>query len=464
MRYASLFILTAASVASADWPTWHGGPQRTGCADGKAGPRAGKVVWTVKEKEQFIGSPAVRGDRIVIGSVGALGPGVIRSLTLDGKPVWQIPTQAIPGLDAGSLRMQSIVSAPALVGNYIVIGEGMHQHERTALRCLDAATGQLNWSLLVDSHLEGGPSIIGNRVITGAGGRGVMCLEIDKVVLSRAAVKAAAPLKVTPEYDALLDKELALDVARAAWNKEWAKQIEIAKKDDLPPDDLPRPAPRVLWNAGAAALHVDAAVTVSGDSVFVGSSFIDAEKVGKRVVLALSAKDGKMMWEKPVAFNPWGPPSVAGSTVLVGCSSIRFDPNEVGHAKGEVIAFAASDGKQLWSRALGGGVLSAVAVDGGTGWVTCTDGKLYALDIATGNISGTYDAKAPIFATPAVVAGVVYVADLKGVIHAVDAKTRVALFTLNLGDSLGSVYGSPVLSGGRLYVAGLNGALVCIAD
>jgi outer membrane protein assembly factor BamB len=72
-----------------------------------------------------------------------------------------------------------------------------------------------------------------------------------------------------------------------------------------------------------------------------------------------------------------------------------------------------------------------------------------------------YDAKAPLFAAPAVAGSVVVVADLAGVVHALDLKTGKPLWTLDLGRSAdvaapGMVYGGPVVHGGRIYVATCN--------
>ena len=71
-----------------------------------------------------------------------------------------------------------------------------------------------------------------------------------------------------------------------------------------------------------------------------------------------------------------------------------------------------------------------------------------------------YDAKAPFFAPPAVVGDVAYVADLKGVIHAVDLKTGAAKWTLDLSlDPIklpGMNYGGITVHGGKLFLATCN--------
>ena len=71
-----------------------------------------------------------------------------------------------------------------------------------------------------------------------------------------------------------------------------------------------------------------------------------------------------------------------------------------------------------------------------------------------------------------------YVADLKGVVHAIDLTSGAAKWKLDLAahpkvQAPGMVYGGPVLQGGRLFVATCNLAgafanrptvVVCIGD
>jgi outer membrane protein assembly factor BamB len=119
-----------------------------------------------------------------------------------------------------------------------------------------------------------------------------------------------------------------------------------------------------------------------------------------------------------------------------------------------------ADGKVLWQRDVPGGVVSSVAAANGQAVFTATDGKVRAWDLSTGRTTWTYDAKAPFFAAPAIAGSLVYVADLKGVVHAIQLADGKAAWKLDLAaepvQNRGMVYGSPVVAGGRLYVATCN--------
>jgi outer membrane protein assembly factor BamB len=120
-------------------------------------------------------------------------------------------------------------------------------------------------------------------------------------------------------------------------------------------------------------------------------------------------------------------------------------------------------------------VLSSIAVREGLAIFTATDGKIRALDAHTGRERWTYDARAPFFAGLAVTGKTVFAADLKGVVHALDLSNGKREWVLDLATDpavkiTGMVYGSPIIHGGRLYLATCNlakqnaNAAVCIGD
>ena len=115
-----------------------------------------------------------------------------------------------------------------------------------------------------------------------------------------------------------------------------------------------------------------------------------------------------------------------------------------------------------WTKDVPGGVVGCAALADGLAVVTATDGKVRAFKLTDGERAWLYDAKAPIFAPPAVAAGVVYVGDLQGTVHAIDLKTGLPKWSpFPLGTTPGvtapgMVYGGVTVHAGKLFVATAN--------
>jgi outer membrane protein assembly factor BamB len=428
------------------WGTYRGNPQRTAHTDGTPGPAKPAVLWAVKSQDHFVASPVPVGANVYLSGLGAFNRPSITLLPMTGepKPVW---TRSAP-----YLRLAS-VSSPAVGGNLVVFGDGMHQDSGGVLHCLTADTGRPVWQLPMPGdlvHLEGAPTIVGGKVFMGGGAAGVFCVELEKATLGGMEVGAAEIAKLQD----------------AKW-KELVAKYEADKKKDpdfaIPPseDQLLKPAPKLLWQKGQQTWHVDAPVCVVGDRVLVCTSFLDKEKVGERALYCLNAATGETLWTKPLALNPWGGASVLGETVVVAGSSVGYYYGQLKGAKGELAAFDLATGTPKWKKDVPGGVVGCVSLAEGWAVCTATDGKVRAYNLADGDRRWVYDAKAPLFAPPAVAGGVVYVGDLQGVIHAVGLKDGIAAWQLDLGadptvKAPGMVYGGVTVSGGKLFVATCN--------
>jgi len=460
-----LSVIASPLAALEPWATYRGNVERTGNTDGKPGPANPKVLWVMKSKDHFIATPAPLGNRLFVSGLGPFNVANFYNLDTDVKAGKRVAwTKTTPYLKLPT------VSSPGLFKGRAVFGDGMHQTDGATLHCLNAVDGLPLWQLPVPGtlvHLEGSPTIAEGRVYIGAGAGGVLCVELEKLSFQGKEMKIA-------EVDKLV---------RATW-KDLLEKYEIEKKKDpdfaVPPteDQLPRAAPFRVWQEGSERWHVDAPVSVVGDRVLVGSAYLDKEKVGDRSLQALDAKTGKVLWRTPLALNPWGGPSVSGSTIVVAGSSIGYYPNLLKGAQGDVAAYDLADGKEKWRKPLKAGAVSCVALSEGLAIATATDGKVRAFDLASGEKRWIYEGKTPFFAAPAVVGGVVYAGDLQGVVHAIDAKSGQQRWTLDLGKSAevqspGMIYGGPVLHGGRIYVATCNlegpaagqpTAVVCIGE
>jgi len=459
---STALLLGASAPGRAEWPTYQGNLARTGNLDGKAGPTTPRILWAHRANEQYV-APPVPGERALYASgLGAFNTAAFHALALDADRIlW---TRSTPFLKL------PVVAAPAIAGGKLIFGDGMHQTDGAVLRCLEADTGLPLWQLAVDGrlvHLEGSPTVADGRVYVGGGGAGVFCVDAERVTLDGKDCDLAAVRSIRERRRAEL---------QASYEAEKRKDPDFA----VPPteDALPKPAPRLVWNRGKEAWHVDAPVAVVGDRVLAASAFLDAEKVGERALFSLKAADGAVAWKVPLKINPLGAPAVLGKTVAVGCSTIRFDPKLIAVARGEVVAVNVDDGSVRWRKDVPGGVVGAPAAAGALVIFTATDGKVRAWDLDTGKVRWTFAGKAPFFAGPAIAGEVVYVADLKGVIRALglaDGKPRWALDLAAdpAAGAIGKVYGPPVLHGGRLYVATCDldegasahpSAVVCIGE
>jgi outer membrane protein assembly factor BamB len=454
-----------AAEPSATWSTYRGNPQRTGNVDGQPGPGVPRVLWTFKSQEHFIASPVVASGRVYISGLGGLNAGTFYCLSDDPKTAERIVwTKMVPYLKLPT------VSSPALADGKLIFGDGMHQTDGALLHCLRSDTGGMLWQLPQPGklvHMEGSATVAQKRVFIGGGSAGVLCVDLDRLTLDGKEHDLAA-------IQALLDKK---------W-KELQAKYEVEKKKDpcfaVPPNEdmLPKPTPRRVWQQGEQKWHVDAPLTVVGDRVLVASAFLDKEKLGDRALYCLDAAKGDIQWRTPLKLNPWGGPSVVGDLVVVGGSTIGYDPRLLKGAKGEIAAYNLADGKEKWHKSVPGGVVSCVALTKDLAIATATDGKVRAFELTNGERRWIYDAKTPFFAPAAVAGGVAYAGDLKGVIHAIDLATGQARWTLDLGTqpdvkAPGMVYGGPVVQGGRLYVATCNlegpfarqpTAVVCVGD
>ncbi len=437
-----------------------GNPERTGCVDGKAGPAVPKLLWSYASQEQFLAPTAVGADRLLTVAMGAFNSGSVRAFgAVDGKPAWN--------KSAPLIRLPT-VGTPAIAGGMLFLGEGMHQTDGSSLHALRTSDGRSLWRLDVPGelvHIEASPSVADGRVYVGAGSGGVICVDASKVTLE--------------------GKDLTIAEAGVAIDAKWkalADAYEIDKKKDpdfaIPPNEasLPRPSPKVVWEKGQGAWHVDAPLLLANGRVYVASAFLDKEQKGERALLCLNAADGAELWKTPLAYNGWGGATLAGELLLVPCSSIRYDPKELGGAKGEIVALKAADGGVAWRRPTSGAVLASVAVAGGLALACDTSGQVTALEAKTGQPKWTLKTGHPYFAGPGIAGDVVYAADIEGGLHAAglaDGKKRWSFDAAGAVKAPGMVYGAPVLQGGRLYVAtatlegkaaGGPTAVVCIGE
>lgn len=467
-RYSLSFVLMVAAMfaaeraVAADWSTYRGNSARTGSLDDKSGPKQPKVLWTHQSEQNFVGAPAAAGQRIFVAALGKFNTGGFSALESSAQATKRIAWAKAPP----TLKLPT-VSSPTIVGDMICFGDGMHQNSGATLYACSATNGLLLWQYMVPGelvHMEGAPTVVGEKLYIGAGHGGVLCLDVARLSIE--------------------GKELPAAEIRAQLDAQW-KKLQVAFEADkikdpdfaVPPseDALPKVSPKLVWQQGTKTWHVDAPVAVSGNRVLVASSYLDHEKSGLRAMLCLDATTGNPAWTTPLDQNPWAGATVAGELVLFGTSNIRYEPKDIPKARGSLTALNLTDGSKKWSRKLPGGVVSSVAVKGNLVVSCCTDGSVRAHDVSTGDEKWSYAAGGPLFAGPAIAGDFVYAGDLAGNVHAIGLADGKGAWKLDLNAAAGlknaRIYGAPIVHEGRIYVGTCNldaeggkQGLVCIGE
>lgn len=97
----------------------------------------------------------------------------------------------------------------------------------------------------------------------------------------------------------------------------------------------------------------------------------------------------------------------------------RGSPDHRGVAAGPVPTLE----QVVWRFRTEGRVLSSPAVVGDALYIASTNGRLYAIDRATGRERWSYATQGPVSSSPAVALGLVFISSVDGFVHAVDAAT-----------------------------------------
>ena len=113
MLLSSLCLFASVVRSSAaDWPTHRGNPQRTGNADGKAGPAAPKVLWAAKGQDHFVAAPLPAGDLVLVNGLGGFNVPTLWAFAADpaaaqrvawskSAPLFKLPAVSTPALVDG---------------------------------------------------------------------------------------------------------------------------------------------------------------------------------------------------------------------------------------------------------------------------------------------------------------------------------------------------------------------------
>ncbi len=225
-------------------------------------------------------------------------------------------------------------------------------------------------------------------------------------------------------------------------------------------------SPARIWtatiNGGSNRARLAATPVVADGKLFV----VDVDAV----LHAFDANTGAGLWTAPIAEGKKNRPSRFGG----GAS---YDDGKVytTDGVGDVVAFAAADGKLLWRVRPGGPLRGSPTIANGVVYVLTQDNQLYALDQANGSINWTSQGTAEsqgVFgvAAPAAGQGSVIAGFSSGELSAYryengrvlwqDALSRTSITTSV--SSIADVDADPVVDSGRVYAVGQGGRMVAL--
>jgi outer membrane protein assembly factor BamB len=226
---------------------------------------------------------------------------------------------------------------------------------------------------------------------------------------------------------------------------------------------IDRATGRVVWRFPAGDA-VDASPAVAGGLVIaaslLGHIFAVDEVTGR---LRWSFRTGPLLPPNTFPAGGWdlwaSSPVVAGSAVVIG------GPD------GRVYCLDLESGQERWRAQTGGKVRATPAVHNGTVVVGSWDGRVYALDLATGaerwvhhTMGDTLDSRKfgfdrrAIQSSAAIANGMVFVGSRDGAIYGLDAATGERRWRVSHHGSW--VIGSPALHQGKVFVGSSDGHFV----
>jgi outer membrane protein assembly factor BamB len=154
--------------------------------------------------------------------------------------------------------------------------------------------------------------------------------------------------------------------------------------------------------------------------------------------LGMRARDGKVLWQRPLPGRSETSPLVYGKSVIVGSES------------GDVFALDQDDGSVRWQVSTDGNVKGGLALNDGVLYGANYAGEVFAIRASNGSFvwqSSTqglsFGRGGPVYSTPAVAYGRVYLGSIDGRVYSFDADNGELLWSHSTGDW---VYPAPAVA------------------
>jgi outer membrane protein assembly factor BamB len=165
--------------------------------------------------------------------------------------------------------------------------------------------------------------------------------------------------------------------------------------------------------------------------------------------VGMRARDGKVLWRRPLPGRSETSPLVVGDKVIVGSES------------GDVFALDAETGKVVWQASTAGNVKGGLALDEGVLYGANYAGEVFALRASTGEFvwrsstqGSSFSRGGPVYSTPAVAFGRLFLGSIDGRVYSFDTDNGELVWSHSTGDW---VYPGPAVadtkrSGPTVYI------------
>lgn len=422
LTIASLSFVSASDPGTGDWPMWGGTADRNMVSNMKGLPTTwdvktgANVKWIAQLGSQSYGNPVVARGMVFVGTNNEAlkdpkqpgDRGVLMTFReSDGVFMWQATSEKLAAGRVNDWPFQGVCSSPLVEGDVLY-----YVSNRGEVVALD-----------VDGFRDN---------------------ENDGVVKDE---------KLTGQQDADL-----------VWKLDMMEELGVSQHN--------------MANSSPVAFGELIYVSTSNGQ---DESHVNVPSPKAPAIIALNKKTGKLVWEDNsvgdrILHGQWSTPTVA----RIG------DTDQVIHGQGDgwVRGYEALTGKKLWEfdtnpkdsvwpKNRNELIATPVVYDGLVYIANGQDpehgegvGHLYAIDptkrgdITRSGLVWHYDKIRRSISTPAIHEGLIYYPDFSGFLHCVDAKTGKPYW---VHDMFAAIWGSPLVTDGRLYLGDEDGDVVVMA-
>ena len=383
----------------------------------------------------------------------------------------------------------SELASPVIADGRVFIAHGAAMDPGpVGVAAFDLRTGAELWRRPTDAEVKGTPSVAGGRVfvVTSVGTVAALAVESGELVWSAALGDPADRFDVTsplvdqgvvyvggPAVTAALDAATGTVLWERSLGEDWFATIYSAPIAD---DSrvilglnsglfvLDRMTGATLWSR-----ETNGRETHRSPALVDGVLYAAGDTFGSQRLRAFEIASGSELWSAPYpAGNSNSAPAVSDSAIVIGTGY------------GTLEAFARSDGRSLWSFAVGapiasGRPYSATAstvtaspiITGDAAYFGADDGKLYAVDVTTGNLLWSADLGSPLRSSPAASGSFLVATTVDGTLFAFSGGEPTPagidggpVGAPGLRSSLGPVSPNPFLANGTIPIMIAGGSRV----